>query len=267
MVNVDTVYQRVLTLANKEQRGYITPQEFNLLANHAQMEIFEQYFHDIKLLGKTPGNDAEYSDPLNALYEKISIFEKQQTIDWAIANMTVINRDIYNGGDFFAFHNKLMYKLGTVSVAPNTVRGPFYQAELLNNKDFNAAMSSPLTSPTLERPIASLFNSKDFTSMAGSIWNLGLRIGIGQYKFGNHDDVLLRIDMTIKPGGVRWGYVIVNDKPLYNSNTSIDFMLHVSEETELVYKILKLAGVNLKNEAMMTQGQALEQFKLQQEKQ
>ena len=39
MVSVDTVYQRVLTLANKEQRGYITPQEFNLLANHAQMEI------------------------------------------------------------------------------------------------------------------------------------------------------------------------------------------------------------------------------------
>ena len=46
-VNVDTVYQRVLTIANKEQRGYITPQEFNLLANQAQLEIFEQYFYDI----------------------------------------------------------------------------------------------------------------------------------------------------------------------------------------------------------------------------
>ena len=28
-VNIDTVYQRVLAIANKEQRGYITPQEFN----------------------------------------------------------------------------------------------------------------------------------------------------------------------------------------------------------------------------------------------
>ena len=37
MVLVDRVYQRVLTLANKEQRGYITPQEFNLFANQAQM--------------------------------------------------------------------------------------------------------------------------------------------------------------------------------------------------------------------------------------
>ena len=29
-VNIDTVYQRVLAISNKEQRGYITPLEFNL---------------------------------------------------------------------------------------------------------------------------------------------------------------------------------------------------------------------------------------------
>ena len=45
-INIDTVYQRVLAIANKEQRGYITPQEFNLMANQAQMSIFESYFYD-----------------------------------------------------------------------------------------------------------------------------------------------------------------------------------------------------------------------------
>ena len=30
MISIDTVYQKVLAVANKEQRGYITPQEFNL---------------------------------------------------------------------------------------------------------------------------------------------------------------------------------------------------------------------------------------------
>ena len=48
MINVDTVYQKVLTLSNKEQRGYITPQEFNLLADKAQLEIINDYFHKIK---------------------------------------------------------------------------------------------------------------------------------------------------------------------------------------------------------------------------
>ena len=46
-INIDTIYQRVLAIANKEQRGYITPQEFNLFADQAQMEIFEQYFYDL----------------------------------------------------------------------------------------------------------------------------------------------------------------------------------------------------------------------------
>ena len=69
-VSIDTVYQRVQTLANKEQRGYITPQEFNLLANQAQMEIFEQYFYDIKEMNRIRGNNEEYSDHLNILYEK-----------------------------------------------------------------------------------------------------------------------------------------------------------------------------------------------------
>ena len=50
MVSVDTVYQRVLALTNKEQRGYISPVKFNLFANQAQMDIFEQYFYGIKRL-------------------------------------------------------------------------------------------------------------------------------------------------------------------------------------------------------------------------
>ena len=47
MVSVDKVYQRVLAILNKENRGYMTPQEYNLLANQAQLEIFEQYFYDL----------------------------------------------------------------------------------------------------------------------------------------------------------------------------------------------------------------------------
>ena len=61
MVNIDDVYQRVLALANKEQRGYITPQEFNLFADQAQLDIFEQYFYDLEQRQRAVGNDSEYS--------------------------------------------------------------------------------------------------------------------------------------------------------------------------------------------------------------
>ena len=73
MVNINTVYQTVLALANKEQRGYITPQEFNLFANQAQMSIFEQYFYDLNQFLRVPGNNTAYADMVNLLEEKIKL--------------------------------------------------------------------------------------------------------------------------------------------------------------------------------------------------
>ena len=66
-VTIDTVYQRVQALANKEQRGYITPQEFNLFANQAQMDIFEQYFYDLNALNRLPSNDFTYADQVDII--------------------------------------------------------------------------------------------------------------------------------------------------------------------------------------------------------
>ena len=52
-ISVDTVYQRVQAILNKENRGYMTPQEYNLLANQAQLEVFEQYFYDLNQFNRT----------------------------------------------------------------------------------------------------------------------------------------------------------------------------------------------------------------------
>ena len=42
-INVNTVYQTVLLILNKEQRGYMTPVEFNKIGGQVQLEIFEKY--------------------------------------------------------------------------------------------------------------------------------------------------------------------------------------------------------------------------------
>ena len=77
----------------------------------------------------------------------------------------------------------------------------------------------------------------------------------------------MSIDFMMRPRRVEWAYVIINDKALYNDNIAVDFELHSSEETELVYKILKLAGVNLKAAEVVQVAQTLEQTQIQQEKQ
>ena len=238
-VSIDTVYQRVLALANKEQRGYITPQEFNLFANQAQMEIFEQYFYDIKQFNRLPGNTQEYSDPLSILYEKTGIFEVEQSNSWVIINMPLTNNSMQIPSE--------IYRLGAIKVDG-------VQVELVNGKDFDAARLSPLIKPTPKRPIA-------------TTTNLGLIIATGTNTFATPADNDININYITRPSKVEWAYVIVNDKALYNDNISIDFELHGSDETELVYKILKYGGVSLKAEDVMQIGQALEMGQTQQEKQ
>ena len=48
-----------------------------------------------------------------------------------------------------------------------------------------------------------------------------------------------------KPASPNWAYVVVSGKALYNMNASVDFELHDSEESNLVYRILTLAGITL----------------------
>ena len=94
MVLVDTVYQKVLALANKEQRGYITPQEFNLMAKKAQMEIFDNYFHNIKTGFYKPKTNLTHGDEIAIIEEKLHGFKasSSQTV-LANTNTFTINTD------------------------------------------------------------------------------------------------------------------------------------------------------------------------------
>ena len=75
MISIDTVYQRVLAITNKEQRGYVTPLEFNLIANQAQVLIFEQYFYDLDQAKRiTMSDDSSFSDMTELIKNKLTDF-------------------------------------------------------------------------------------------------------------------------------------------------------------------------------------------------
>tara|TARA_R110002050_G_scaffold14198_8_gene45020 strand:+ start:928 stop:2145 length:1218 start_codon:yes stop_codon:yes gene_type:complete len=75
-INVNTVYTTVLSILNKEQRGYITPDEFNKLATQVQLEIFENYFEDYNQLLRIPQTDTEYVNRQKNYNTAISIFKQ-----------------------------------------------------------------------------------------------------------------------------------------------------------------------------------------------
>ncbi len=220
-ISIDTVYQKVLAILNKEQRGYVTAQEFNLFANQAQLDLFEQYFYDINQFGRLPGNDTEYSDMLNILNEKISPFE------------TTSNDLNYGSGKFELPTD--VYRLGTVIYSNTTTDGfgtsttEQIEAERVAKNEILYINSSPLTKPKNTRPIYTQNTS-----------------GINVY-----GDSELTSDVKCnyikKPTTPQWAYQIVFDEPLYDATNSVDFELNPSEETELVIKILEMAGLLIKD--------------------
>ena len=210
MVNVDTVYQRVLTIANKEQRGYITPLEFNLLANQAQLEIFENYFMELAQALVTPGNESEYSDIVKTLNEKISIFKTR-------ANLTKV-------GSFFLYPSD-MHKLGTLWYATTGLLEDGVEIQEINEDELLDYYNSPLTKPNKSRP---LYIRREENIRIISVAAITSGVSCSYIK---------------KPAKVEWGYVVTNEQALYNASSSENFELHTSEETTLVTGILGLAGI------------------------
>jgi len=228
-VPIDRVYQKVLALANKEQRGYITPQEFNLFADHAQMEIFEQYFYDLeRAIGKTPA-DTEFADKATNLDEKISLFEMYNT-------PTPVTNQY---GDVRLGHLNI-YRLGAVRVKIKGF-GPYHKpAEQLDTKELDK-YSTPLTNSL--NSLAGPYFLK-----YGSLDELRVKIYPHPSNSNSYDDV--RVSYVRRPLVPNWTYFVTNDgAALYNSTGSghQDFQLHVSEENNLVTKILQLAGVSIKD--------------------
>ena len=237
MVNIDTVYQRVLALANKEQRGYITPQEFNLFANQAQMDIFEQYFYDRAQFGRIPGNDTIYADPIDILEEKITFLEV------AVGNNAITSWGM--DGNSIVIPDEV-YRLSQVRVSG-------FPVEILPTKEFNMVRESPLTAPPANRPIA----RRDFKGIL-------IRDKNGAVTPSTHN---INASYIKQPTTVQWNGYNTPSGQLYNETESTNFELHPSEEPNLVLNILKLAGIAMKDASLYQLGAAEEAKDIQQEKQ
>ena len=240
MVNIDSVYQKVLALANKEQRGYITPQEFNLFANHAQIDIFEQYFYDLNQFDRSKENDLEYSGMMNILEEKVSVFEKFKVAMSAMSgNQATLPTDLY--------------RLGTVFYG---AAGYDVEVEKVGKKELEYMLRTSLAVPVDARPV--------YVRKSDTLLKIFPASPSTSYSTSN-----ITCNYIKKPTKVVWTYNVVAGNALYNSTAADaqNFELHASEETELVYKILELAGITLNKPGLVQLAGTEDMQKQQQEKQ
>ena len=240
MVNINEVYNIVLTITNKDNRGYITPEEFNNLADQAQNEIFESYFNKQLMYESNIAINTDFSDPELLTSEKINIFYNSSTL--------TLSNELWGLPDD-------LYKIGVVSV--NSV-----DADLASHKDLKYINLSPLTAPVADQPVYTINGN------AIKIYPSSVTTGV-------------LLEYLKKPNKPKWGYLMptasqiasgVPNKPIYDSTVfdpttddygatskSLNFELHSSEKNELVYKILTLAGVIIKQADVAGFGQQKEQ--------
>ena len=228
MVNINSVYQKVLALANKEQRGYITPQEFNLYSDKAQLEIFNDYFHKIKMTERKLKSQMDYADELEMLEEKLHPFHVDEFVNWDTDN------------------NYLSFRTTPHKIISITRNGN--QVTQVNKTQIAYTENQPLLKANKSR---SVFVREDagiisiYPAPTESDYNYNTT---SESNLDPNDTEQFEVSYYKKPAAPNWTYIVLNNKAMFNANASDlqKFELHASEEEHLVYKILMLAGFTMK---------------------
>jgi hypothetical protein len=221
MVNINTVYTTVLYILNKEQRGYVTPTEFNSLATQVQEEIFNSYFPDGNQVNRqnqqNTQNDTEFFNVFKDISYKLYPFEK--SVNFTYDNTPSVLGWKYSG-------NGTVYKLGEI-ISKFTSTGD-YITQLASRKDYEQIIRSKLTAPTIKFPLAYTTDGPDESVLI---------------KVSPKPDNL-EVNCLFKPVEPVWNFTTGSlGQYVYNAGTSTNFELDISEQTNIITGILKYAGV------------------------
>ncbi len=212
--NVDIIYKTVLSILNKEQRGYMTPSEFNNIARQVQLEIFEKNFEDLNQALRMPENDSEYANREKLYEENISYFQTVNTLN-------IVNNS----------YSSTVYRLGSLLTNYKNVEREIQQ---VTQHELNLINKSKLTKPSEEFPVFSILNN-------------GSSVIINVYP---NTIPLDQVDVSYIrfPTAPNWGFTQGNvGQYIYNDTNSTQFEISMNNFTDIVLNILMYAGVIIRD--------------------
>ena len=134
-ININGVYKTVLSILNKEQRGYITPDEFNKISKQVQLALLDQALikYNQNINSESFSMNAEgYGDLVQGTQEKIDEFYKTSTLTDYSSGVGTLPTDIY--------------KIIDVSISDTNI-------EQVNKSNWSSVNSTPMLTPTSDFPI------------------------------------------------------------------------------------------------------------------
>lgn len=240
-ISINQVRNIVMFFISKNNFGYVTPDEFNLYSQMAQMDIynsmFPEYNDNVNKKNKRLTN-SEYADIPGSYEETIDQFAVYTTP----ANFTydsVNNLWQYNGTDLFISHNLSLI---------NT-QGKKKKIEPVSKSELNYLVNSNMTAPSVTYPVYTKIGDK--------------------YRIFPIVPAGFTVEMffTRFPKNPKWTSTDVAGNPVFNASDPNlqDFEIEYSYFPELVVKILKYAGLSIRDAEVMqaANGEELQKMQLQ----
>jgi hypothetical protein len=239
---IDSVRNTVLSIISKDNRGYITPEEFNLFAKQAQMDIFENYFYQYGTalyLQNNRKHGSGLADVPFKLAEVIDTF-----IYSTVLHYNAITGKFYIPGTdpLFPFE-PLAYKIDRV------IYNDVIEIEKIPRTKILHLVNSPLLAPSTIYPVYTLDEQ-----------------GLSVYPVSIINNAT--VEYVRYPTDPKWTYTSLSGgEPLFNQGATDyqDFELPLNDEVNLVVKILEYAGVSIR-EADVVQAAKADEIQDKQEK-
>ena len=229
MASVREVYNALNDLANKDERGFVTPTEFNSFAPIAQMNIFNKLFDELTAaenMRRRNIDPARDKSRIKQIKEDLGVFAKTETL-------TKTNGVFARPDDFARLINVKTGGDILLGVNNSVMADVIYDEEKLDR-----VLLSTLSAPTVSRPVVLM--SDDFEVFPTSVSKIKVRY----YKQPEGLDPTSNARTVSLP---KFGFTLSNGKEAYNASTSVDFELPEHYTSELVFELGKLVGVNLRD--------------------
>jgi len=241
---INSVRNTVLAIINKNNYGYLSPNDFNLFAKQAQLDLFDEYFFQYNQQINEENarlSGTGYADIKKGYQEVIDTFSVTSNLTQNSANVYFMPSAATTGSDYYLI-NEVRCSSGGV------FKGI---AELVSNSKITSLNASNLTAPSVMFP---------------AYTQEGASIKIYPSTFNGANDVAAQYIRY--PKDPKWTYqTISNGDPLFDQSQPDfqDFELPLDDGNDLVSKILQYAGISIREGDVFKFGQVEEQMQNQEQ--
>jgi hypothetical protein len=221
---IDSVRNTVLSIISKDNRGYITPMEFNLFAKQAQMEIFDALMSRYSMAVNAQNArsyNAGYTDIPKKITEALDTFSV-----YGVLTFNPIAQRFDAPGDCY-YLDKLLYN--------NTT-----EIEKVSHSKIHNLLASNIAAPSVAYPVYTMYEgitTPTFVQLYPTILNASSQAGFITAQYIRY------------PKDPNWTYnSLAGGEAVFNPSLPAyqDFELPISYEADLVLKVLQYAGVSIR---------------------